>query len=385
MAHILEVDMEAAKVEGLMRAAAMQAMARAAAEADLEQLFPTDWAQTMGAGSAERNGEHCVAVVAELDLEQLCTMTVMSAGRVSKEVAVSCVAPEEEGTLWGNQHSIPLDQESTGKGQALSFFGQGGFWWEKSSTSQDYTVAEMDLDQLSTIDWAQVMGGGKFSEEVAVSCGTPAVECAVWGDPHSTPFSQAGTGKGRAPEVECAVWGDPHSTPFGQAGTGKDQALSFFGKGGSWSVKSSTSQNCTVAEMDLEQPYTIDSAQVMSGSSFSMEVAVSCGTPEEECTLRGDPHGITFGQAGTDKNQALSSFGKGGFWGVKCSTLQIQDQRITSVDLAGTAKSQAPSFCGKGGSGVAEMCGLLGGQGLPVRLQGPVSLSRHLGLGLAGG
>merc|ERR1712060_1035803 len=48
-------------------------------------------------------------------------------------------------------------------------------------------------------------------------------------------------GKGCAvPAKICTLWGDPHVISFDQVGTDKNQALSFYGDGDFWVVKSST-------------------------------------------------------------------------------------------------------------------------------------------------
>merc|ERR1712060_46294 len=48
-------------------------------------------------------------------------------------------------------------------------------------------------------------------------------------------------GKGCAvPAKICTLWGDPHVISFDQVGTDKNQALSFYGDGDFWLVKSST-------------------------------------------------------------------------------------------------------------------------------------------------
>jgi len=46
-------------------------------------------------------------------------------------------------------------------------------------------------------------------------------------------------GKG-CPAKICTLWGDPHIISFDQVGTDKNQALSFYGDGDFWVVKSST-------------------------------------------------------------------------------------------------------------------------------------------------
>jgi len=48
-------------------------------------------------------------------------------------------------------------------------------------------------------------------------------------------------GKGCAtPAKVCTLWGDPHIITFDQVGTDKNQAVSFYGDGDFWIVKSST-------------------------------------------------------------------------------------------------------------------------------------------------
>merc|ERR1719356_582579 len=54
-------------------------------------------------------------------------------------------------------------------------------------------------------------------------------------------FCCAHGGKGcKLPAKVCTLWGDPHIISFDQVGTDKNQALSFYGDGDFWVVKSST-------------------------------------------------------------------------------------------------------------------------------------------------
>merc|ERR1719343_1920269 len=61
-----------------------------------------------------------------------------------------------------------------------------------------------------------------------------------WSAPKKT-WCCAHGGKGCAvPAKICTLWGDPHVISFDQVGTDKNQALSFYGDGDFWVVKSST-------------------------------------------------------------------------------------------------------------------------------------------------
>jgi len=69
-------------------------------------------------------------------------------------------------------------------------------------------------------------------------CNTGLANAAAW-SPAKKDYCCKTVQKG-CPQKKCTLWGDPHIISFDQIGEDKNQALSFYGDGDFWLVRSST-------------------------------------------------------------------------------------------------------------------------------------------------
>merc|ERR1712039_282997 len=153
---------------------------------------------------------------------------------------------------------------------------------------------------------------------------------AMW-TPAKKAYCCEQTGKGCLHAKICLLWGDPHIISFDQVGTDKNQALSFYGDGDFWVVKSSTVYIQGRFEGTKYTEGLAATNQIVVGGPFLHGHKIEVGTRDSGIlTVDGQPVMSTFPSTFTGAGFSLRYDARGP---VPDVVPEGNEKRIVSMDL----------------------------------------------------